>query len=61
LGTDRPSVSVALASLQRDGAITGARGLISIANRQKLHHCSCECYEVFAQFNEELGLSQRQT
>jgi len=61
VGTDRPSVSVALASLQRDGAIIGTRGLISIANRQKLHHLACECYEVFAQFNEELGLSQRQT
>jgi CRP-like cAMP-binding protein len=57
IGTDRPTVSVALASLQRDGAITGTRGAISLADRQKLYRLACECYEIFQQFNRDLGLA----
>lgn len=57
VGTDRPSVSVALAALERLGAITGSRGSISIDDRRKLYQQSCECYEIFEQFNEDLGLA----
>jgi CRP-like cAMP-binding protein len=56
VGTDRPTVSVALAELQREGLIMGSRGVISVLDRHKLEDYSCECYQVFKQFNEELGL-----
>ena len=57
VGTDRPTVSVALGELQQDGAIAVARGLISVANRALLERFCCECYAIFQQFNAELGLS----
>jgi CRP-like cAMP-binding protein len=57
VGTDRPSVSVAVAALQRDDAITSSRGSISIRDRQKLERHSCECYAILGQFNAELGLA----
>jgi CRP-like cAMP-binding protein len=57
VGTDRPSVSVALSALQQIGAITGSRGSISIDDPRKLHLQSCECYEILEQFNPELGLA----
>lgn len=56
VGTDRPTVSVALAALQRDGAITGTRGAISVTDRKKLCRLACECYEIFQLFNPDLGL-----
>lgn len=56
VGTDRPSVSVALADLQREGGILGSRGSISLVSRQRLQKQACECYEVFRQFNFEMGL-----
>ncbi|HEY6769693.1 MAG TPA: Crp/Fnr family transcriptional regulator [Candidatus Sulfotelmatobacter sp.] len=57
VGTDRPSVSVALGALQRDGAISGSRGAISIVDRQRLREQACECYAILEPLNEELGLA----
>lgn len=56
VGTDRPSVSIALAELQREGIILGSRGTISVLDRNKLEDHSCECYSLFKQFNGEMGL-----
>ena len=52
LGTDRPSVSLAAAVLQRKGAIDYARGAVRIANRALLEDTACECYTVIQQLNE---------
>jgi CRP-like cAMP-binding protein len=57
VGTDRPTVSVALAELQREGTILGSRGAISVVNRSRLRQHACECYSLFCQFNAEMGLS----
>jgi CRP-like cAMP-binding protein len=56
LGTDRPSVSLAAASLQKVGAIRYRRGIVQILNRKVLENCACECYRVIQQLNGELGL-----
>jgi len=56
VGTDRPSVTLALAELERDGIIRPSRGSIVIENRRKLEQHSCECYGLFRRFNSELGL-----
>lgn len=56
LGTDRPSVSLAAADLQRKEIIDYTRGAVRILNRKKLEESACECYRVIQQFNGEIGL-----
>jgi CRP-like cAMP-binding protein len=56
LGTDRPTVSLAAAGLQKKKIIDYTRGAVQILNRAKLEGCSCECYKVIQQYNREIGL-----
>jgi Mn-dependent DtxR family transcriptional regulator len=56
LGTDRPSVSLAAADLQRKEIIDYTRGAVRVLNRKKLEESACECYRVIQQFNGEIGL-----
>jgi CRP-like cAMP-binding protein len=56
LGTDRPSVSLAAAVLQRKGFIEYTRGAVKIVNRKELEASACECYSVIRQYDGELGL-----
>lgn len=56
LGTDRPSVSVAAASLQRKEIIDYTRGKVRILNRKNLEASACECYQTIQQFNGEIDL-----
>ncbi len=56
LGTDRPSVSVAAAVLQKRKIIRYTRGAVKIVDRKKLEDCACECYGIIQQYNGELGL-----
>jgi CRP-like cAMP-binding protein len=48
LGTRRSGVTVALNNLEATGAISCTRGRIVIEDVQKLHGCSCECYEALS-------------
>ena len=57
IGTDRPTVSVAVADLERDGIVEHRRGSIVILDRQKLERQSCACYATIRQFGAELGIS----
>ena len=56
LGTDRPSVSLAAALLQRKTAIEYTRGAVRIVNRQVLEESACECYAVIQQYDSFIGL-----
>ena len=56
VGTDRATVTVAIADLEQIGIIARGRASISITNRRKLERLSCECYALFKRFNPELGL-----
>jgi len=56
VGTDRPTVTLAVAELERDRIIQRGRASISINNRRKLEKQACECYSVFRSFNAELEL-----
>ena len=60
LGTDRPSVSLAAALLQRKGAIEYTRGAVRIVNRKLLEESACECYAVIQQFNSYIGLKPQE-
>jgi CRP-like cAMP-binding protein len=54
LGTDRPSVSVAVRELQSKGSIKQLRGRVEILDRSRLKVSVCECYEVIQEFNRDL-------
>jgi CRP-like cAMP-binding protein len=56
IGTDRPTVSVAVAELEQEGIIGHTRGSILITDRPRLEQQSCECYAAIQKFNAELGL-----
>jgi hypothetical protein len=56
MGTDRSTVSLAAAILQKKGIIDYARGAVKIVNRRRLQNSACECYGVIQQFEDELGL-----
>jgi CRP-like cAMP-binding protein len=56
LGTDRPTISLAAAILQKKKLIEYPRGAVKILNRTKLKHSACECYGIIQQLNGELGL-----
>jgi CRP-like cAMP-binding protein len=56
MGTDRSTVSLAAAVLQKKGIIEYVRGAVKIVNRRKLEKSACECYVVIQQFEDELGL-----
>jgi hypothetical protein len=56
LGTDRPSVSVAAAVLQKKKLIEYTRGAVKIVNRKKLEDSACECCGITQQYNGEMGL-----
>jgi CRP-like cAMP-binding protein len=54
LGTDRPTVSLAAAILQKRGIIRYTRGAVTILNRKALEAFACECYAVIRQYNGDL-------
>jgi CRP-like cAMP-binding protein len=55
LGTDRPSVSLAAASLQRKRIIEYTYGAVKILNRKRLESSACECYRIIREFSAELA------
>ena len=56
MGTDRSTVSLAAAELQKNGIIEYVRGAVKILNRRKLEKSACECYGVIQEFEDDLGL-----
>ena len=56
MGTDRSTVSLSAAVLQKKGIIEYVRGAVKIVNRRKLEESACECYDVIQQFEDDLGL-----
>ena len=56
MGTDRSTVSLVAAVLQKKGIIEYVRGAVKIVNRRKLEKSACECYGVIRQFEDDLGL-----
>jgi CRP-like cAMP-binding protein len=56
MGTDRSTVSLVAAVLQKEGIIDYVRGAVKIVNRRKLENSACECYGVIHQLEDDLGL-----
>lgn len=44
LGVQRPTVTVAIAELERLGAVTHRRGQVTVVDRASLEQITCECY-----------------
>jgi CRP-like cAMP-binding protein len=55
VGTDRPSVSIAVAQLELSGIRRG-RASIHIHQREQLERQACECYAALQRFDRDLGL-----
>jgi len=53
LGTDRPTVSLALGQLKEMRVIESGRGAVKIVNRPKLEKVACECYAVIKQYHTD--------
>lgn len=56
LGVQRPTVTVALRALQREGLISSRYGRIQILQRKRLEAAACECYDVIRAHFARLGL-----
>jgi CRP-like cAMP-binding protein len=56
LGVYRPTVTVVLRALQREGLIASRYGRIQILERKRLEAASCECYGVIRGHFARLGL-----
>jgi len=56
LGVHRPTVTIVLRTLQREGLITSRYGRIRILKRKRLEAASCECYRVIRAHYTRLGL-----
>ena len=56
LGVRRPTVTVVLKALQRQGLISSRYGRIRVLKRARLEAASCECYEAIRANFERLGL-----
>jgi CRP-like cAMP-binding protein len=56
LGVQRPTVTVAMRTLQHHGLISTRYGRISILKRRALESASCECYDVIRAHFARLGL-----
>jgi CRP-like cAMP-binding protein len=56
LGVRRPTVTVVLRALQREGMISSRYGRIEIRQRTRLEAASCECYGVIRAHFARLGL-----
>jgi len=56
MGTDRSTVSLSAAVLQKKGIIEYVRGAVKIVNLKKLEKSACECYGVIQQLEDDLGL-----
>lgn len=52
LGVARPSISLAMADLQKIGVIGHRRGIVTLIDRDGLEDVTCSCYHTFA---EEYG------
>lgn len=59
LGVRRPSVTVAMGTLQRAGLLTYHRGIVTVLDRPGLEAASCECYAIihraFAALPDPIG------
>ncbi len=56
LGVRRPTVTLVMGALQRQGLIASHYGHIRVLQKRKLQEASCECYEVIRGHFERLGL-----
>jgi CRP-like cAMP-binding protein len=56
LGVQRPTVTLAMGTLQDDGLIAAKYGRIRVLKRKKLERAACECYEVIRAHFQRLGL-----
>jgi Mn-dependent DtxR family transcriptional regulator len=55
LGVRRPTVTLVMAALHRDGLVTYARGRMTILDRPGLLERACECYAALSPGSPDLA------
>jgi CRP-like cAMP-binding protein len=55
LGTNRPTASVLVSSLEKAGILHVEGRWVTVADRNRLNEAACECYDIIRQNYEEVG------
>ena len=55
LGTNRPTVSVMVSTLEKAGILNVEGRWVSLKDRNRLEEASCECYEIIRKHYEQVG------
>lgn len=61
LGTTRPSITVIMQDLIRQGALTATRGRVAVHDRNRLLSASCECYDAIRAHYKQAAAALRST
>jgi CRP-like cAMP-binding protein len=57
LGTNRPTVSVLVSTLEKAGILSVKGRWVTVADRDRLEEAACECYQVIRQHYQKVGTS----
>jgi len=55
MGTTRPTISLVMQMLEKNGIVRVERGAITVVDRAGLEKISCECYAIIRQHYKEVG------
>jgi CRP-like cAMP-binding protein len=55
LGTNRPTVSVIVSTLEKAGMLNVEGRWVTVADRKRLNEAACECYEIIRKHYEPVG------
>jgi Crp-like helix-turn-helix domain len=55
LGTNRPTVSVLVSVLEKEGILNVKGRCVTVADRKRLKEAACECYDIIRKNYEVVG------
>jgi CRP-like cAMP-binding protein len=55
LGTNRPTVSVLVSTLEKSGILNVEGRRVTLADRDRLKDAACECYDIIRKTYEAVG------
>ena len=55
LGTNRPTVSVLISTLEKAGILNVEGRWVTLADRNRLKEAACECYDIIRKTYEAVG------
>ena len=55
LGTNRPTVSVLISTLEKAGILNVEGRWVTLADRDRLEEAACECYQIIRERYQKVG------